>query len=130
MSTAELSALAAAWQSAKVAEDEARARRLEIEGQLLAAYPVAGTEGTTHADVAGYKITIVQRLTRSVDTQALQAGWTALPAVVREAFKWSADLDLRQYRALETANKDAFRLASDFVTAKAGKPTVKVEVAQ
>jgi len=130
MSTAELSALAAAWQSAKADEEQARARRLEIEGQLLAAYPVAGTEGTTHADVAGYKITIVQRLTRSVDTQLLQASWTALPAVVREAFKWSADLDLRQYRALEAANKDAFRLASDFVTAKAGKPSVKVEMAQ
>lgn len=127
MSTAELSALAAAWRSAKADEDQARARRLEIENQLLAAYPVTGVEGTTHADVPGFKVTMTQRLTRSVNTEALQAEWPVLPPVVREAFRWSADLDLRQYRALESANPDAYRLAADFVVAKPAKPTVKVE---
>lgn len=130
MSTAELSALAAAWQSAKADEEQARARRLEIENQLIAAYPVTGIEGTTHADVAGFKVTITQRLNRTVNSEALQAGWILLPHVVREAFRWSADLDLRQYRALESANPDAFRLAADFVVAKPAKATVKVEAAE
>lgn len=122
-----LDTLSAAWLAAKADEDAARARRYEIEAQIVAMLPGAD-EGTTTNKLDTVKVSVTRKLTRSVDTAALQEHWSFLPAQAQAVFKWSADIDTRKLRAAQDMAPDAYAAAAQFITAKPSKPGVKVEV--
>lgn len=122
-----LATLAAAHVQAKADEDAARARRYEIEAQIVALLPGAD-EGTTTNKLDTVKVSVTRKLTRSVDTAALQERWSLLPAQAQAVFKWSADIDTRKLRAAQDMAPDAYAAAAQFITAKPSKPGVKVEV--
>lgn len=118
-----LPALAAAWLQAKADEDAAKARRYEIEAQIIGTVPVKD-EGTSKTDVGALRVSVTTKLTRSVDTEALQTAWASLQPTVQKVFNWKADLSLSALRRLdEQETAQALR----YVTTKPAKPAVKVE---
>ncbi len=126
--TATLIDLAAAWQSAKADERAANARRMEIEEAIVAAMPV-GVEGTDTAEAGPFKVKVTHKLTRAVDTKALQANWTGLSEAVHDVFNWKADVSLAALRRLQERHPDAYVTAAAFITSKPAKPSVSVEEA-
>lgn len=119
--------LAQMWLRAKQAEDDARIHRVEIESALLLhSQPIA--EGADRVETAGTKLAVTYKVTRKVDSVSLGDCWGALPDLVRQCFKWSADVDLKTLRALQLANPGAYAQAARFITATPAKPAVKVEL--
>ncbi len=118
-----LPTLAAAWLQAKADEDAAKARRYEIEKEIVAAVPV-NDEGTAKTEVGALRVSVTAKLTRSVDTEALQGAWASLQPTVQKAFNWKADLSVSALRRLD--EQEAAQ-ALRYVTTKPAKPAVKVE---
>ncbi len=116
--------LIASLRAAKVAEEQAKDVRQALEEQIVALFPKpAGGEGTEKSD----DLTVTFKLNRSVDTEALQTDWTALSANAQRAFKWKAEVDLKQLRALHEFDETAYRQAAQFFTAKPAKPSVTLK---
>lgn len=123
--TAELAVLKTALIKAKAAENAAKEHRLEIEEAILAHFPKDKQEGSvTNAD---FGISVAYKLTRTVDTDALQSAWEKLSANSQKAFKWKADLDLKQYRAIQDLDPASFDQLAVFVTTKPAKPSVSIK---
>ena len=123
MQQATISELSAAWLQAKADEDAARAARLEIEAAIVAAIP-GPDEGTTSTETEAVKVSVTRKLTRSVDTEALQSAWMSLQPTVQKAFTWKADLSVSVLRKLDDQESAQ---ALRFITTKSAKPAVKVE---
>ena len=123
---ASLAQLSSLWQSAKADEDAARQRRLEIEAQLVAALPSAEHEGSAKADVGNYRIAVEYRVTRKVDSDALSATWSDLTPNQRDAFRWKADINLRQLRAMQQLAPQEFAKIAPLIETKPAKPAVTI----
>ena len=121
--------LAAAWIQAKAAEETAKQNRLDIESSMFGLLP-RKDEGTASIEDAGMKITVTHKLTRKVDSDALRAAWNTLPEHAQACFKWGADISIKELRACEAMDADAYAFASRFITAKLAKPSIAVEVKQ
>ncbi len=121
-----LAELAAAWQAAKADEKAANARRLEIEEQIVESFPL-GIEGTETIEQDGFKVKVTHKLTRSVDTKALQAHWNSLSAFAQDCFTWKADISLPLLRKLQENHPEVYPSIAVFITSKPAKPAVTVE---
>lgn len=121
-----LDTLAAAWVQAKASEDRARQQRLDIEQSIASLLP-AKEEGTVSDSVAGMKLSVTYKLNRKADTEALKDAWTTLPAIVRAAFGWKAEISLSHLRALELAAPEAYAEALHFITTAPAKPSVTIK---
>lgn len=121
-----LKQLAAAWQAAKADEKAANARRLEIEAQIVEAFPL-GVEGTETVEQDGFRIKVTHKLTRTVDTKNLQAHWNRLSAFAQDVFTWKADISLPALRRLQENHPDLYPSVAVYVTSKPAKPAVVVE---
>lgn len=119
----QLATLAAAWTQAKTDEDAARARRYEIEGQIVALLPLAN-EGTSKATEAGLRITVTHKLTRKADTLALRQHWNELSKPAQDCIKWEAALALTELRRADPATVQEL---APYITTSPAKPAVKVE---
>lgn len=116
--------LVAELRAAKQQEDKAKEHRLSIEKQITDLFPQGkGFEGT----VKEGDLSIAFKVTRSVDTEKLQESWDSLNANARKAFKWKADIDLRQYRAIGELDAPSFAQISAFVTTKDAKPSITLK---
>lgn len=124
--TPTLDVLAKAWQQAKNAEKQANAERIAIEAQIAELVGVK-EEGTITAECDGFKIKTVGKLTRTIDTQAVQMDWDSLPAEVQACIKWKADLDTKNLRSLESMRTDLVPVISQYMTTKPAKASVTVE---
>jgi hypothetical protein len=119
-----LPVLLAALKAAKVAENEAKEIRTGLETAILdLCPPVEAGEGI--AKLEGFSITY--KMTRAVDTEALQDAWGSLPANAQKAFKWKAEIDLKNYRAIQEMDQTAFTTLAKFVTSKPAKPTITIK---
>lgn len=109
---------------AKKTEETAKLNRLAIEEQILEAFekPKSG-EGTIKQDT----FTITYKLTRTVDTDALQDAWGSLGANAQKAFKWAASVDLKNYRAIQDLDAPAFEQLAKFVTTKPAKAAITLK---
>lgn len=123
MKPANLHELAAAWRAAKAAEAAARDERLAIEEQMLALLPKKDEGSVTDADSG---VTVSYKLTRTVDTEALQGAWHELPEHAQRAFRWKADVDLKALRGLQEFDGEAYAAAARFITAKPAKPSISL----
>lgn len=126
ISTPTLDVLAKAWQAAKLAEKTANAQRVAIETQIAELVGVK-EEGTTSAECDGFKIKTVGKLTRSLDSDGLQADWDSLPTEVQSCIKWKADLDTKTLKALESMRDDLIPVIARYMTTKPAKASVSVE---
>jgi hypothetical protein len=124
MNHATLNELKTAWLAAKAAEKAANEERLAIEAAILALMPEQ-TEGTVTDEETG--VTVQFKVTRSVDTDTLQVDWTRLPRNVQDAFRWKADLDTKQFKAIQKLDPQAFTTLSHYVTSKPAKPSIAIK---
>lgn len=106
--------LTAEWLVLKHEEKLLQARRREVEDELLT-HIATVPEGTVHVND---RIKVQFKLTRKVDSDALDKIWDDLPSGIQDAFEWSAVTVLKELRKVEN---DA-RL-KDIVTASAGRPS-------
>lgn len=102
------------WLNIKHAEKQLQNRRREIEDELMG-YVESVPEGTVHLND---KIKVQFKLTRKVDSDALDKIWDDLPLEVQDAFVWEAKPVLKEYRKV----KDDLWL-TDVVTETEGRPT-------
>lgn len=125
--TPTLAELAQLLLSAKQRETIAREERIALEEQIAA---LVGTkeEGTTSLQEGNYKIKTVGKLTRSIDSNAIQADWSILPEPIQRCIKWKADIDIKQLRALESMRDDLVPVLAQYMTTKPAKVAVTVEV--
>jgi predicted NUDIX family NTP pyrophosphohydrolase len=121
-----LTALAREYQRAKQNEETAVAERRRI-AKLIEDEMPGQPEGTTSLKLDGFKVSVARKVTRNVDTAALQDAWEFISENVQNAFKWKAEVDLKHWRALEELKTDAYKEASKFVTSKPAASTVTVE---
>jgi hypothetical protein len=120
-----LATLKAMWQTHKKAENDAKAMRLEVETAILSHFPSDKLEGAeTDKDVG---ITVTYKVTRKVDTPALQAIWETLGKNAQAAFKWSADVDTKTYKALADLDQKSFSLINAFITTTPNKASITIK---
>ena len=106
--------LTAEWLNIKHAEKELQKRRRAIEDELLT-HIAAVKEGTVHINQS---LKAQFKLTRKVDSDALDAIWDDLPGNIQNAFEWTAVPVLKELRKVEN---DA-RL-DEIVSEVEGRPT-------
>ena len=113
--------LTAALKAAKAAEDKAKAERLEIEGKIVALYAKPATGEGTHNDE---EFSITWKLNRTVDTEKLSAGYESLPVNAQRAFRWKAEVELKNLRALAELDPVSYSAAAEYITSKPAKPSI------
>jgi len=123
----EIDVLARHWQEAKEAEAAAKDRRIQVESQITELVGFA-EEGTTNAEGILFKVKTVGKLTRSLDDKAIQSDWDKLPNEIKQCVNFKASLNTTKLRALETMRDDLVPLMAQYMTTKAAKPSVSVEV--
>ena len=106
--------LTAEWLNIKHAEKELQKRRHAIEDELLT-HIAAVKEGTVHINQS---LKAQFKLTRKVDSDALDAIWDKLPDNIQAAFEWTAVPQLKELRKVEN---DA--LLEGIVSESTGRPT-------
>jgi hypothetical protein len=124
MNHATLAELKTAWLAAKHAETKAQDERRDIEKSILALMPKK-PEGTVTDKDAGVSVTY--KVSRTVDTPALQGQWHHLTENAQRAFKWKAEIDTRQFKALAEFDEAAYAFISQFVTSKEAKPSIEIK---
>lgn len=117
--------LAQSWLDAKAEENAARAKRIEIEEELLAILPCREEGSQTIKLENGMRVVTEGRMTRSIDAKVLQDDWNDLPAIIQGTFHWKPDLKITCFKSLEDDHK---ALIAKYVTTKPAKAGVKVEV--
>lgn len=109
---------------AKSQEDQAKARRLDIEEKIISLVPPCdGMEGTT--SIAG--LSIAYKVTRKVDSDALFAAFNTLPVNAQKAFRFKAEVALTQFRALKEFDAALYAKVADFVTTTPAKPSITLK---
>lgn len=121
-----LDELAALWNEAKEEERQANARRVSIESKIAEMVGVKD-EGVTSVDGQFYKVKTTGKLTRSVDSDAVQNVWEVMPEEVRKCFKWEAKLDTKNYRALCSMRDDLIPELNRYITTKPAKASISIE---
>ena len=124
-----LEKLAADFMAAKAAEELAVAHRRDL-GKLLEDSLPGADEGSVTVKVAGIKVTVTRKLTRAVDTDALQAAWSDMTLNAQNTFKWKADINLKHYRALQELKAAELGMVAKFITTKPASASVAVELVE
>jgi hypothetical protein len=112
--------------AAKAAEDEARRIRVAIEDRI-ATMMQGPAEGVVKELAEPFIISVTHKLTRAVDSDALGQQWECLNDKQRKCFRWSADVNLKQLRAVQDLCPEDYKAVAPFVTTKPAKPGVKIE---
>lgn len=113
------------WQACKAAEDAARAERLAVEQDIVAHFPGDKVEGSVTDKDAG--ITVTFKVTRKVDSEALANAWPLLSQNAHRAFKWSAEVNTTQLRALKDLDPALFGALAEFITTTPAKPAISIK---
>jgi len=122
----ELDKLCHAHQQAAEEEKKAKARRLEIEGLIVAISDVR-EEGSSVTKTRYYKCTCTGKLTRKLDQEAWENIRDDIPLELQPV-KTKVDIDLPKLRAIESANPELFKLVCNAIATKPAKTSIKVEV--
>lgn len=119
---ADLHTLKAMWATFKQLENGAKNDRLKVEEQILAHFPTDKLEGSVTDADAG--VTVTFKVTRKVDTEALQSDWNKLPEQAQAAFKWSADVDTKAFKALADLDSTTHSAVCAYITTTPAKPSI------
>ena len=106
--------LTAEWLVLKREEKTMQARRRAVEDELLT-HIDNPKEGTVHVND---RIKVQFKLTRKVDSDALDKIWDSLPDNIQDAFEWEAKPVLKELRKVE----NDLRLEG-IVSESSGRPT-------
>jgi hypothetical protein len=109
---------------AKLAENEAKAERLRIEGLITEQFAKPESNEGTHNDE---DFTITWKLNRTVDTDRLEADYDDLPDNAQRAFRWKAEVNLANLRQLSEIDPASYNKAAVFITSKPAKPSIELK---
>jgi hypothetical protein len=116
--------LTAALKVAKAAEEQAKATRLDIEAKMVALFAKPATGEGTHNDE---DFSITWKLNRTVNTDKLSGAYESLPANAQRAFRWKAEVELKNLRALADLDPVSYAAAAEFITSKPAKPSIELK---
>lgn len=122
--------LSAAWQTAKIAEDQSRELRLDIESKIIEELGGAPEEGSkTHTAPNGDKITLAQMISRKVDDAQWEKIRCKLPENLRGVIeaKTSYSVDKKGVDWLKVNEPGYYRLVCGCFTEKPNKISVKIK---
>ena len=125
-----LDTLVAEWIEAKRTEDQANAKRLAIEADIVAAAgePEEGSE--THALADGLKLTVTAKVTRTVDETVWRSIMAGVPENLRPiVFVETTKLDIKGLRWLQENQPELYGYCAQAITAKRAKTAISVKVA-
>lgn len=114
------------WRQYKEQEIAAQQSRREIEDEMTKLLDInLANEGTVVLDVDQHTIKVQTRFTRKVDADALQeiAAEHGLTNHLSELFRWSADIDLKSWKA---AAPEITSVLSQAITTKSGRPSYSI----
>lgn len=118
--------LCADWIRAKQAEKDAVDARRYIEDQLRSLLNVDDAfEGTANNEIDGYKIKVVGRMTRKVDSEKLQelAAENGLTEHLSSLFRWKAEI---ASKAWESADESITAPLMEAITTTPSRPTFTI----
>lgn len=117
--------LFAKWLEFKEQEDLARNNRISVEQQVIDEYGCKD-EGSQTVKPDGYKVTITGRMNRTIDEAAWDSVSGKIPANLSPV-KYRPSLDNRGLKYLRDNEPEIYQIVSEAITAKPGKPSIKVE---
>ena len=121
-----LAVLKAALIRAKADESQATEVRRAIEDQILAHFPSDKLEGSVTDKDAGVSVTF--KVTRKVtDSDQLGGEWMQLSKNAQSAFTWKAEVNTKQFKALQDLDPSAFSTVAKYVTTSPAKPAVSIK---
>ena len=120
----QLAQMIAALRAAKDNETLAKNERLRLEGLIEAQFTKPANGEGTHNDEE-FKIT--WKINRTVDTAKVQVSWDSMNTNAQKAFRWKAEVDLTQLRALADLDPGAYAQATAHITSKPAKPTIELK---
>ena len=116
-----------AWIEAKEAERDAVEARRRIEDQLSDLYGIKETdEGSKTFDEGEYKIKIVSRLNRKVDSDLVQeiAAEVGVTEKLGTLYRWKAEVNASEMKKMPEEVRSALAKA---VTVTPGRPSYTIE---
>ena len=116
--------MVSALRAAKDNETVAKNERLRLEGLIEAQFAKPANGEGTHNDEE-FKIT--WKINRTVDTAKVQVSWDSMNTNAQKAFRWKAEVDLTQLRALADLDPGAYAQAAAYITSKPAKPTIELK---
>lgn len=121
---------AEAWQQAKMEETAATIRRRAVEDKMLEAMQMdqSGEDTTTVKPADGIEVKIVRRIDRKVDADKLQeiAIEHGLMDHLSSLFRWKPEINATAWKQADPA---IVRPLADAITAKPGRPSFKITIA-
>jgi hypothetical protein len=116
------------WTQCKKAEQMSVETRRKVEdriSELLKINP--NKEETVNLGVSGYKVKIVSRLSRKVDSDLLQevVAEHGMEALLSSMFRWKADVDIKSWKS---ATPEVQNVLSKAITTTAGRPSFSVTI--
>jgi hypothetical protein len=114
------------WIDAKDAEKTAIEWRRGIEDQLVADLGIAKTlDGTQNVEVEGYKVKIVGRLDRKVNSEKLQdlAAEYGLTEHLSSLFRWKPEINASAWKSADPRITDPLQ---DAITTTNGRPSFTI----
>ena len=124
----EIDELLIEWTLAKQAETEAvEARRLAEDIMLKRLNLDANFEGTENYEIGRYKLKIVNRMNRKIDSEKLQeiAQENGLSEHLSALFRWKPDINVATWKATD---ERITRVLLDAITTTAGRPSFSITI--
>lgn len=119
--------LAAELEAAKIAEESAKSARIDAETALVALLGAKDEGAQTHRGNA-YKVTVTGVVNRTVDEGALDAVRERVsPEIFAKAFRYKPAVNDSGIRYLRDNEPELYAIVATAITAKPGKPSVRVE---
>ena len=114
------------WLDAKAAEKKAMDLRRTIEDQLVKALGIPDTlDGTQNVETEGYKVKIVGRLDRKVNSEKLQdlAAEYGLTEHLSSLFRWKPEINASAWKSADPRITDPLL---DAITTSNGRPSFTI----
>jgi hypothetical protein len=114
------------WLDAKAAEKDAMELRRAIEDQLVADLGIAKTlDGTQNVEVDGFKVKIVGRLDRKVNSDKLQdlAAEFGLTEHLSSLFRWKPEINASAWKSADVRITEPLQ---DAITTTSGRPSFTI----
>lgn len=111
----------------KAQEDSLYLEREKLEADLILALGIEqGKEGVQTDKKHGYKIVVTQKINRTIDCDLLQeiAKEKGLSEHLSTLFRWKPSIDMKAWKS---ASENITTPLLGAITAKYGKPSVKIE---
>ena len=119
--------LVAEWEAAKLAEEQARERRREIEDRILSQSKVDGQqEGSTTLDMDGARVRITTRMNHKIDADKRQeiAIEHGVHQHLGDLFRWKPEINKK---AWDAASDEVTRPLMDAITTTPGRPSFSID---